>query len=334
MSYEIKVVSWNIKDFGTYDYTTTQSSMVETLQDADVVVILEVACDRGSKMVHIGSDATRTDAFNAVEELRAQLEAKDGGTAWSATISGTNSGSQKRDAYAFLWKDEPLNSKYYHLNPPTKIEPDGDPEILDFVLPSPFPDRRPASQSLKVTDSKGVTRSIPIVGFHASVPVNGSTAKKSMDAMGGIVTTLKTTNVIVCSDTNMDFNLNLAFYKSFVTTYGLNVSLGDVNTPNSGISTSLVAKWKDNTDYTSSAYDNIFYKGGNLSLSRAGCIDVILSYGSTCYPNLTSKNQQCMYAWKAIYPKHQKTSIYSGVHAKKPTAMSDHLPVTSTFTVS
>ena len=105
----LRILSWNIKDFGTYDYSSTVELMALYAREADIITILEIACNRFSKSVTIGSVQTRSVAFNAVEGLVDLLHKNDPNADWAANISGANAGSAKRDAYAFLWKKKPVN---------------------------------------------------------------------------------------------------------------------------------------------------------------------------------------------------------------------------------
>lgn len=326
MPVSIKLVSWNIKDFGTYDYSSTMDFMADILKEADVVMILEVACDRVSKGIRIGSRATRTCAFDAVEEMRQLLEKNDGGTEWSAFVSGVNAGSLRRDAYAVLWKDTPSLSKFpSSITAPSKIELLGEVDILDSAI-HVFPDRRPGIANFRLTDSTGGTRTIPVIAFHASVPTDSMDAKKSIYAMANTVEDLKLPNVIIGGDFNVDFDTQTPFYKQFVTDFGLTCCIGNPDVPGSGKKTSLVSKWASGTvEYTSSAYDNFFFKGAGLRFLGASSIDFILTYANEYYYTLTAASG-LFQAWKKLYPRHQAKAQF-GQHKYLPEAVSDHLPV-------
>lgn len=334
---EIKVVSWNIKDFGTYDYSSTMSVMVETLKDADIVVIHEVACNRVSKSMSIDVYGARTCAFDAVELLRDELDKNDSGTDWLGFISGVNAGSRRRDAYAYLWKEEPINSQYkVSVNVAKKIELEGEVSILrvdksDAELP--FPDRRPGCGSFKITDAADQIATIPIIAFHASVPVNSKTAWESVLCMAETKEVQNGSDLIICGDFNLDFDQCIANYSYLKTNYDLTCSLGDITTADSGIKTSIISKWQSGiADITSSAYDNILYKGSTLSKLNSGVIDIIANYANDHYSHLPP-GSALRYAWLALYPKHAKKAVY-GAHGSTSSGISDHLPVFGIFNIS
>ncbi len=324
MPFSMKIVSWNIKDFGTYDYSSTMDFMADVLKDADVVMILEVACDRVSKGLRIGSGAVRTAAFDAVEEMRQLLEKNDGNTEWSGYVSGVNAGSLRRDAYAFLWKDEPAKSKFSSsVNAPSKLQIVGNVEIVDNANYT-FPDRRPGLAKFKLTDSLGGEKTIPIVAFHASVPTDSQTAMDSIYAMANTINDLGEPNIIIGGDFNVDFDTYTPFYKKFVTDFGLNCCIGNPDVSGSGKKTSIASTWHSATEYTSSAYDNFFFKGVDLTYISANSIDFIFDYAKAHYTlPLASGLYQ---AWKKLYPKHQAKAQF-GTHKYLPEAVSDHLPV-------
>jgi uncharacterized membrane protein len=85
-------MSWNLKFFGNYNYSSTKGWMAQSIIDAqaDVVVILEVFNTRSNG--NIGSYMTTLNAQIAVKELCSTVNTKDKPSTWTYEISGGNAG--------------------------------------------------------------------------------------------------------------------------------------------------------------------------------------------------------------------------------------------------
>lgn len=86
----VKVISWNLEDFGKSKSDEVISFIANTVKDFDIVSIQEVVAGYGGAQ--------------AVAHLNDELNRK--GTTWDYRVSDPTSGenSYKRERYAFLWK--------------------------------------------------------------------------------------------------------------------------------------------------------------------------------------------------------------------------------------
>ncbi|KAB1153715.1 endonuclease/exonuclease/phosphatase family protein [Flavobacterium luteum] len=104
---QVKVVSWNLENFGNSKSEETISFIANTLKEYDIVGIQEVVAGYGGAQ--------------AVAKLADELNRK--GAKWDYTISDpTSSSAYKTERYAFLWKTAKIKKigkawleKKYHL---------------------------------------------------------------------------------------------------------------------------------------------------------------------------------------------------------------------------
>ena len=90
----VKVVSWNLEDFGKSKSDEVINFIANTVKDFDLIAIQEVVAGYGGSQ--------------AVARLADELNRK--GAKWDYTVSDPTSGesSYKRERYAFLWKTNKL----------------------------------------------------------------------------------------------------------------------------------------------------------------------------------------------------------------------------------
>ena len=104
---QVKLLSWNLKDFGTSKSDSTIIFIANTLKNYDIVAIQEVVAGYGGAQ--------------AVAKLADELNRK--GAKWDYVISDpTSSSAYKTERYAFLWKPSKVKKigeawleKKYHL---------------------------------------------------------------------------------------------------------------------------------------------------------------------------------------------------------------------------
>jgi hypothetical protein len=123
----------------------------------------------------------------------------DPGAAWRCEVSGADSGSQThmRDAYAFLWKQQPVNSNCAHAESPNQIDAMSEAVILRQVPKDNFPGRRPGMLTMNVRAGATVVP-LNIVSFHAQTPVN----KFSKDDDGALIVMNHGTHLAFYADPN------------------------------------------------------------------------------------------------------------------------------------
>lgn len=93
---QVKLCSWNLKNFGKSKADTTITFIAKTLKNYDVIAIQEVVAGPGGAQ--------------AVARLANELNLT--GTKWDYTISDPTSGdSYKKERYAFLWKSKTVQKK-------------------------------------------------------------------------------------------------------------------------------------------------------------------------------------------------------------------------------
>lgn len=86
---QVKLLSWNLENFGKSKTDTTITYIANTIKDYDIIAIQEVVAGNGGAQ--------------AVAKLADELNRK--GSKWDYTISDpTTSSAYKTERYAFLWK--------------------------------------------------------------------------------------------------------------------------------------------------------------------------------------------------------------------------------------
>ncbi|WP_264534794.1 endonuclease/exonuclease/phosphatase family protein [Flavobacterium sp. N1736] len=117
---QVKIVSWNIENFGKSKTDSQLNSIANTVRNYDIVVIQEVVAGYGGA--------------KAVTKLAEILNEK--GTKWDYSISDPTSGtSYKKERYAYIWKTSKAKlkgntwlEKKYHL------EIDREPYFATFEI--------------------------------------------------------------------------------------------------------------------------------------------------------------------------------------------------------
>jgi deoxyribonuclease-1-like protein len=117
---QIKILSWNIENFGKSKSTSELNFIANTILSYDIIAIQEVVAGYGGAQ--------------AIAELNRILNEK--GSKWNYTISNpTSSSSYKTERYAYIWKTKkvrlkgnPWLEKKYHL------EIDREPYFATFEI--------------------------------------------------------------------------------------------------------------------------------------------------------------------------------------------------------
>jgi endonuclease/exonuclease/phosphatase family metal-dependent hydrolase len=320
-----KIVSWNIKDFGDYDRSPNIEFMAGILKSADIIVIEEVVCNRFAKRQKVNVDQARQSGIDAVEEIVQQLNVLDAAGMWAdpATVTGVNATSPKRDAYCYMWKTKPSNSKFPSNANAPKVITLKDTDILSTDSGPNFPDRRPGYGIFTID-----TVDITVIAHHASVPVNSKRAVQSCQLMAEVdeIKTPPSGKGIIVGDFNADFTkaqMVTDVYKYLADNIGYVPCLGDIAVPSSGVLTTLKSKWTGSDDYRSSAYDNILIKG--LTKRAADVMNAVDEYRLIAYP--TKLNSTGLFlSWQKIYPMFVRKAKFT-IRKKKAPCVSDHLPV-------
>lgn len=117
---EIKLVSWNIRDFGKTKNSEELDKIAEIVRDTDILAIQEVVAGYGGAQ--------------AVAKLADALNRK--GSKWDYVISNpTNSSKYVTERYAFIWKTKHIKIKNRgRLVKELDLEVDREPFLLDFYL--------------------------------------------------------------------------------------------------------------------------------------------------------------------------------------------------------
>lgn len=319
---------------------------------ADVVCLQEIQIG-DNVALQIGAPISQA-SVNSVNMLLNALMVADPGGAWRCEVTGADSGSQThmRDAYAFLWKQQPVNSKCAHAEPPNQIDVLSEAVILRQVPKDNFPGRRPGMLTMNVR-SGATTVPLNIVSYHAQTPVNkfskdGDGAGYGIDNLATLpevgggrwystgwtktfkdnVTPLPEIDTVVLGD----FNCSMGFsapvndaYHNLLTNYQ-----GCISTLNNIVKTTYGASPADALRLVS-AYDNIFALRPRatftpaLTFSSADCIDFIQLAAKELGDALNIKFGTEA-AWYVVYlDKYKKQHATDG--------LSDHLPVWAEFTI-
>jgi deoxyribonuclease-1-like protein len=116
----IRIISWNIRDFGKTKSSDELDRMAEIVRDADIVAIQEVVAGYGGAQ--------------AVAKLAAILNRK--GSKWDYVISDpTNSTKYVTERYAFIWKTKHIKIKNRgQLITALDSLVDREPFYLDFYI--------------------------------------------------------------------------------------------------------------------------------------------------------------------------------------------------------
>lgn len=371
MTTKIKIVSWNLKDFGTYDYSDTKEFIAETIKSADIVVIYEVYCDRSKKnarKINIGGAAVTSRASAAIAELIDLLRHNDVPADWEYYVTGANARDRKRDAYAVFYKKKPQASNFKsNPNAPLSLKEDTDPFVLHRILQyttaaqdvevTTYKDRRPGYINFKINNTR---QYLHLYFFHASVPTNSQRMYDSCFALTQTYPINHYPNSILTGDFNANFliptgttldsltNNELVEYdidKSKIAgnkVYGLEV-YEMLNrelhyTPCLGLlghadsGQKTSIKNKWKPEYLSSAYDNILIRG-NITKDSAEVINVIQDIANKKYSHL-SPTLALHNAWSLYFPRRRRRAVYGPRPEGSLSCISDHLPVSALLDIS
>jgi len=163
----IKLVSWNIRDFGQTKSSEELDEIAEIVRDVDIIAIQEVVAGYGGAQ--------------AVAKLTDMLNRK--GNNWDYVISNpTNSSKYVTERYAFIWKTKHIKIKNRGgLVAELDFQIDREPFLLDFYLGK---------------------RKFSILNFH-SRPFNKD-PESEIRALTKFVTNTANTTLILAGDFNVD----------------------------------------------------------------------------------------------------------------------------------
>jgi len=117
---QIKIVSWNIENFGKSKTDSHLNIIANTIRNCDIVIIQEVVAGYGGSQ--------------AVAKLAGILNEK--GTKWDYSISNPTSGtSYKKERYAYIWKTSKVKLKgNTWLEKKYNLEIDREPYFATFEI--------------------------------------------------------------------------------------------------------------------------------------------------------------------------------------------------------
>ncbi len=334
-----RFLSWNLKDFGNYDYSGTMSRIASTIIDsgADIAVILEVAANRRVKGAKIDQDLLTTGAENAVSDLLARLQKTDKKSGWMEVTSGINAGNAERDCYTFFWKSTPqgnvpgtlIPTKITKLEGPNILRKDAKNKELAFEG-----SRRPGACLFRLYNAKAnpSTQDVWACGFHAyagfSDPAGIQRSIKNCLTASNAAAIINPAPVVIGGDLNLDYTSYKGFYGSLQTdpTLGYYTALTD------GTGSSLYA----NPDFSvaapvvaGNAYDNFLYQKLKLVKTwKTQVIDVVAAIADEL-PNKSKKRARNELEEEAFL--HYYTVNTSVKKLSKTSAISDHFPIIGAF---
>jgi endonuclease/exonuclease/phosphatase family metal-dependent hydrolase len=353
----IRILSWNLRTFGTHQVNDQDLQRIASIilqSQADVVSIQELMIGQGVSG-EIGS-AISDASMQLIVNLTFRLQAGDEGGKWAGAWSGVDSGfsDHMRDAYAFLWKSTPSQSKLAHSNAPDAlIDLLPNPVILRQEGQDHFPGRRPAMMMFNVQCGSNVTP-FNVISYHAPTPCNrfskgvgsgyGINALATLSEIGGginksngrqwsyadTVTPLPQVDTVVLGDFNytMDDKWAQFTYTNLLTNYQACVS-----TPEKPVYTTYGPKGTEALRLVS-AYDNIFVLSKHSSFTPAlnftgssGAIDFIAEDAKRLGEAAEIRDFATETAWYVIF-----VDQYKKQHAQR--GISDHLPVWADFQVT
>jgi hypothetical protein len=350
----LRVLSWNIRTFGTHETNAEDQRRIAEIilnSQADIVCIQELQLGAGVTG-RVGAPIS-AESIEVISDLVFTLLESDPGGNWWYECSGADSGiaDHMRDAYAFVWKENPAKSKFAHAEAPDAIVELTEPVILRQPEPDAFPGRRPGLFMVNVHFGTSVTP-VNVISYHAPTPCNrfskgigsgyGINALATLPEIGGgmqqgtgrsweyqpAVTPLPQIDTIVLGDFNytMDDKWAQFTYNNLLTNYQACVS-----DPKNVVLTTYAPSGTQALRRIS-AYDNIFVLRKHstftpsLAFSSAGAIDFIAEQAKLLGDAIGFLNFGTEAAWYVVH-----LDGYKRQHAVR--GLSDHLPVWSEFTV-
>ncbi len=170
----IKVISWNLYNFGKSKEAKEIEYIAKKLKEYDIVAIQEVS--------------TSLYGIRAVGKLADELNRT--GSKWEYKISEPTSGDGK-ERYAYLWKTSTRNAKI-------SLKKDWLEESIEAKV-----DREPYMARFEIEYKKGKTKNtVLIASFHA-VPTSKD-PEKEIVFLEEIPKRYKTDNIVILGDFNLD----------------------------------------------------------------------------------------------------------------------------------
>ncbi|MEL6606915.1 MAG: hypothetical protein AAFP88_01530 [Bacteroidota bacterium] len=350
---QIRVMSWNLRTFGVHNLGADMIQRLVNILNENAVDILCIQEVQTGEDVpnQIGSEIS----FNPVDEMANICEAlhmSDNNAGWRRAVSGVDSGSNvhMRDAYGFIWKLYPQQSRFGHNGACQTIASLGNPVILRQEPNDHFPGRRPGMIQFSVQTNSSDGFFVNIVSYHAQTPTNtfpggagdGINALATLKGVGGEILTyrgtqyalqpkeaLPTIDTIVLGDFNYSMDSDGAgiVYGNLLKNYQACIS-----TPNN-VNKTTYSSDATNAFRLVSAYDNIFILRGHQDFIPAlqfnnvsRVVDFIGDEAKSLGKVTQIRDYAKETAWYVVY-----NTLYKRQYATS--GLSDHLPVFAEFDI-
>lgn len=170
----IKVVSWNLYNFGKSKDAGEIEYIAKILKDFDIVAIQEVS--------------TSLYGVRAVGKLADQLNRT--GSKWEYKISNPTSGDGK-ERYAYLWKPTTKQTKI-------SLKKDWLEESIEKQI-----DREPYMARFEITSKKTKSKNIVLIGNFHAVPISKD-PENEIVFLEEIPNTYRRDNILILGDFNLD----------------------------------------------------------------------------------------------------------------------------------
>lgn len=170
----IKVLSWNLYNFGKSKDAKEIEYIAKKLKDYDIVAIQEVS--------------TSLYGIRAVGKLADELNRT--GTKWEYKISEPTSGDGK-ERYAYVWKTSTRNAKI-------SLKKDWLEESIEAKV-----DREPYMARFEINSKKGKTTNTLLIGSFHAVPTSKD-PEKEVVFLEEIPNRYRTDNILILGDFNLD----------------------------------------------------------------------------------------------------------------------------------
>lgn len=315
-------MSWNLKDFGTYDYSATMEIIAQTVieNQVDVLMIMEVVVNRSAKRLRISSTPPTDLGSAALLQLYGLLQEKDPGGNWDQYYTKNSCANQTRDAYALFFRTSPHGEPPEGAVLPDIIEIHNEFKIYRYTTDLGQPrfegGRRPAGCNLKFSSNAAepsVENAI-LMNFHALAEKSSLSAIKRsvgdcIEVANAQAEIQGTGAVIVSGDFNVNYKGNEDWYGSF----GYHVAI----TTNGGSSLLAAPDFDSpNVVLAGNAFDNFLYSD-DLICADQRVISVIEA--------IMEGDETLESAYLRYYPTHKVSD------SKKAAGVSDHLPIVGDF---
>jgi hypothetical protein len=350
----LRILSWNIRTFGTHVPNAEDLRRIATIiiaSQADIVCIQELMVGPGVAG-RVGAPISGR-SLGVIQGLVLALQQLDPGAGWMGLCSGVDSGfaDHMRDAHAFLWQATPAKAALPRAGAPDAIVMLTGPVILRQPGVDSFPGRRPALLVVNVLAGTTATL-VNVISYHAPTPCDrfskgvgsgyGINALPTLPEIGGgrwrvvsrewvyepSVTPLPQVDTLVLGDFNysMDDGWAESMYKNLLTNYEACVSDPE------DVQLTTYAPDATQAMRRISAYDNIFVLRGHsefapsLTFWARGVIDFIAQDARQLGAATGIRNYGADAAWYVVHLDEYK-------HQHGMRGLSDHLPVWAEFTI-